>query len=256
MMADRNTKDMTQAGDLFQKAFDWETSRIELIEKSERRAWNVAKASSMIAILAIAALVLLTPLKESIPYVVRIDNNTGYTDIVTTLENKSVSFGEVVDKYWLTQFVRARETFEWYTAQDDYDNVRLFSASDVGKEYVKLFEGPNALDKAYGQHTVTKVKINSVVPRGDGQASVRFEKILKRRDAPDTSAQVTSWIATIGYEYRKISKMKEDDRLKNPIGFHVLSYRVDPEIVGERQSYTQEKAPRVDNIKLQAATSK
>ena len=66
-MADRNTKDMTQPGDLFQKAFDWETSRIELIEKSERRAWNVAKASSMIAILAIAALVLLTPLKESIP---------------------------------------------------------------------------------------------------------------------------------------------------------------------------------------------
>jgi type IV secretion system protein VirB8 len=210
----------------------------------------------MIAILAIAALVLLTPLKESIPYVVRIDNNTGYTDIVTTLENKSVSFGEVVDKYWLTQFVRARETFEWYTAQDDYDNVRLFSASDVGKEYVKLFEGPNALDKAYGQHTVTKVKINSVVPRGDWQASVRFEKILKRRDAPDTSAQVTSWIATIGYEYRKISKMKEDDRLKNPIGFHVLRYRVEPEIVGERQCYTQEKAPRVDNIKLQAATSK
>ena len=255
-MTERNTKDMPRTDGPFQKAFDWETSRIELIEKSERRAWNVAKGSSIVAILAIAALILLTPLKESIPYVVRIDNNTGYTDIVTTLKNKNVSFDEVVDKYWLTQFVRARETFEWYTAQEDYDNVRLFSSPEVGKEYAKLFEGPNALDKAYGQHTVARVKIHSIVPHGDGQASVRFEKILKRRDAPDTSAQVTSWIATIGYEYRKISKMKEDDRLKNPIGFQVMSYRVDPEITGERKFSPEQKASETDNSKPQASTSK
>ena len=67
---------------------------------------------------------------------------------------------------------------------------------------------------------------------------------------------MTSWIATIGYEYRKISKMKEDDRLKNPIGFQVLSYRVDPEISGERKSLSEEKAVGSDNLKLQAATSK
>jgi type IV secretion system protein VirB8 len=216
--------------DQFKKALDWETSRTEQIEKSERTAWMVAKVASVIAILAMAALVLLLPLKESIPYLVRVDKNTGHTDVVTILDSKNVSIDEVTDKYWLAKFVRARESWEWYTAQEDYDNVRLLSSADVGKEYAKLFEGPNALDKQYGQGTVVAVEICSVVPHGNGQASVRFQKKLKRRDSGDTGAQVTTWVATVGYEYKKISKMSENDRLKNPLGFQAMSYRVDPEM--------------------------
>lgn len=216
--------------DHFQKALDWETSRTEQIEKSERTAWLVAKVASAMAILALLAVVFSLPLKQSIPYLVRVDKNTGHTDIVTVLDTKKVSIDEVTDKYWLAKFVRARESWEWYTAQEDYDNVRLLSSSDVGKEYAKLFQGPNAIDKQYGQATVVTVEIRSVVPHGNGQASVRFEKKLKRRDSGDTGAQVTSWIATVGYEYKAISKMSENDRLKNPLGFQALSYRVDSEM--------------------------
>ena len=228
-MADKEKRDTPQE-DSFKKAFDWETSRIEQIEKSERTAWNVAKGASIIAILAIIAIVILIPLKESIPYVVRIDKNTGFTDIVTTLQHKTMTVDEAADKYWLARFVRARETWEWYTAQEDYDTVRLLASSDVGSQYAKLFEGPNALDKQYGQGTIVVVDINSVVPHGNGQASVRFAKKIKRRDAGDTGAQVTNWIATIGYEYKLAGKMKEKDRLKNPLGFQAMSYRVDPEV--------------------------
>jgi len=77
---------------------------------------------------------------------------------------------------------------------------------------------------------VVTVEIRSVVPHGNGQASVRFEKKIKHRDSGDTGAQVSTWVATIGYEYKKVSKMKEDGRLKNPLGFQAMSYRVDSEI--------------------------
>ncbi|OPY76832.1 MAG: Type IV secretion system protein virB8 [Syntrophorhabdus sp. PtaU1.Bin153] len=214
----------------FQKALDWETSRTEQIEKSERTAWMVAKVASGVAILSTAAIVLMLPLKETVPYLVRVDKNTGHTDIVTTLKNKTVSFDDVTDKYWLAKFVKARESWEWYTAQEDYDNVRLLGSPNVGKEYAKLFEGPQAIDKQYGQGTVVTVEIRSVVPHGNGQASVRFDKKIKSRDAQDTQAQVSTWIATIGYEYKKVSKMKENERLKNPLGFQAMSYRVDSEI--------------------------
>ena len=233
-MLSNKKRDTTPKEEPFKKALDWETSKTELIEKSERTAWNVAKGASIIAILAIVAIVLLIPLKESIPYVVRIDKNTGYTDIVTTLQNKNITYDEVTDKYWLSQFVSARETWEWYTAQKDYDAVRLLSSAEVGRDYVKIFEGPNALDKLYGQGSVVTVEIRTIVPQGNGQASVRFDKKLKRRDSPDATSQVTSWIATIGYEYKKISKMKESERLKNPLGFQVLSYRLDSEMAGDK----------------------
>ena len=228
-MGDKDKKDTPQK-DHFAKVFDWETSRIEQIEKSERTAWNVAKGASVVAILAIIALVLLLPLKESIPYLVRVDKNTGFTDIVTTLHAKTITVDEAVDKYWLARFVRARETWEWYTAQEDYDTVRLLSSSDVGRQYAKLFEGTDAVDKQYGQHTIASVDIQSVVPHGNGQATVRFQKKINRRDNGDTSAQVSNWVATIGYEYKPSGKMPEKDRLKNPLGFQAMSYRVDAEV--------------------------
>ena len=228
-MADNTTTDTPQK-DHFQKAFDWETSRIEQIEKSERTAWNVAKGASLVAILAIIALVLLLPLKKSIPYLVRVDKNTGYTDIVTTLHAKTLTVDEAADKYWLAKFVRARESWEWYTAQEDYDTVRLLASSDVGRQYAKLFEGSNALDKQFGQHTVASVDIQSVVPHGNGQATVRFQKKINRRDGGDSGARLSSWVATIGYEYRPAGKMAEKDRLKNPLGFQAMSYRIDPEV--------------------------
>ena len=240
-------KQNTSQEDSFKKAFDWETSRIEQIEKSERTAWNVAKGASVIAILAIIAIVILIPLKESIPYVVRIDKNTGFTDIVSTLQHKTMTVDEAADKYWLASFVRARETWEWYTAQEDYDTVRLLASPDVGSRYAKLFEGPNALDKQYGQGTIVVVDINSVVPHGNGQASVRFAKKIKRRDAGDTGEQVTNWIATIGYEYKLAGKMKEKDRLKNPLGFQAMSYRVDPEVT-QHVAATPEPAVTVPAI--------
>jgi type IV secretory pathway component VirB8 len=216
--------------DHFEKALDWETSRTEQLERSERTAWLVAKVASGMAILAIVAVVLMLPLKESVPYLVRVDKNTGHTDIVTVLDTKKVSIDEVIDKYWLAKFVRARESWEWYTAQEDYDNVRLLSSPEVGRDYARLFEGPNALDKQYGQGAVVTVEIRSVVPHGNGQASVRFDKKIKARDSGDAGAQISTWVATVGYEYKKVSKMKEDERLKNPLGFQAMSYRVDSEI--------------------------
>ena len=44
-----------------------------------------------------------------------------------------------------------------------------------------------------------------------------------------------SWVATIAFEYRNPSVIKESQRLVNPFGFQVLSYRVDPEMIGGKQ---------------------
>jgi type IV secretion system protein VirB8 len=40
----------------------------------------------------------------------------------------------------------------------------------------------------------------------------------------------TDWIATIAFAYTK-APMAEADRLRNPLGFQVISYRSDPEVV-------------------------
>lgn len=215
---------------IYEEALDWEASRIYMVENSERRAWLIAFFAVSLSVISWVAIVFMMPLKETIPYVVRVDNVTGVPDIVTTLRDKKITYNDVMDKYWLATYVRSRETYDWYTLQKDYDTVGLLSSPNVGSEYAKLFAGDKALDKTFGNNTSATVEVVSVVPNGKGIATVRFIKHIKQVNQ-ESDGETNSWVATIGYEYRNPSVMKESMRLVNPFGFQVVSYRVDPELV-------------------------
>jgi type IV secretion system protein VirB8 len=57
-------------------------------------------------------------------------------------------------------------------------------------------------------------------------ASVRFHRTLRQ----GLQTTESDWIATIAFAYAK-APMAEADRLRNPLGFQVASYRADPEVV-------------------------
>lgn len=215
---------------LHDAALNWESSRVLMIEKSERRAWTIAMFAVGSAIALVISIALMLPLKESTPYVIRVDDATGIPDIITAMDTKGVQFDEVMDKYWLAQYVRAHETYDWYTLQKDYDTVGLLSSARVGQEYAALFDGKDALDKRYSNSVRVTVEIVSVVPNGKGIGTVRFTKNTKRADDPKSPGTITKWVATVAYEYRNPSMIRESARLVNPFGFQVLSYRVDPEM--------------------------
>lgn len=225
-----------ESASLFAKAQLWEASQRAMYGKSERRAWRVAWGFGIGFVLVCVALMLLTPLKEAIPYLVRVDSSTGVPDIVTAIDEKGVGYDEVIDKYFLARYVTARETYDWYTIQKDYETVGLMSTANVGKVYASQFEGPNALDKKYGSTITQTIKIVSVVPndRAKGIGTVRYIKLTGRTDDPN-SREATRWVATIGYEYRNAAKLKESSRLINPLGFTVKSFRPDPETIGGGQ---------------------
>lgn len=225
-------KKSSQSHETLLAGFSWETSRIQLIERSEKRAWIVASIASFLAISAWIVIILLFPLKKTVPYVIRVDSSTGVPDIITTLKAKEVSLDETVNKYWLAQYVRCRETYDWNTLQKDYDTVKLLSSKVVDEEYSSLFTGKQALDIKYKNNVKISIEIISIVP-GDSCGTVRFLKKTKKvnEENPTTS----KWIATIAYEYLNPSSLNESDRLINPFGFQVLSYRIDPELISENK---------------------
>lgn len=215
----------------FKEALDWESSNRLKDQKSLKLAWTLTKISVAITILMIIAFITLLPLKESIPYVIRVDNATGIPDIVTMLDVQELPYDEVRDKYFLATYVKSRETYDYHTLQKDYDLVNLFSSDPVAKEYQALFEGDNALDVVYDNNVQITIKVISVVPSRNKVATVRFIKTTKRIGGETIE---TKWVATIGYDYVVTSNLLESSRLINPFGFQALSYRVDPEIGAEQ----------------------
>ncbi len=208
----------------------WETDEITRTKRSERRAWIVAGVAVVIALLAVAAVALLTPLKTVEPFVVRVDKNTGQSDVVTILNEKTVGYDEAVDKYFLARYVNYREEFSDATAFPNYEAVSVMSSQNIGKTYYDTInpQNPKAPVNVYGKQGQVDITVSSVVMIGKGVAQVRFSRRERMRD--DMLWTEAHWIATVTYTYVN-PPIAEKSRLVNPVGFRVNEYRLDPETV-------------------------
>lgn len=226
--------------DFVKAAKEFEASRIGDIETSRKMAWYVATAACCVAIMCSVAVMLLTPLKEVRPYLIRVDNNTGATDIVTTLANGKSNYGDEVAKFFAANYVRLMEGYDWYTLQNQIDQAMMFSDSNMQGQIEKKYAMPNAPHKTYKDSQRVNVKINNVsIIDPKGILQVRFTKTVEPMNGgsynPQTGTstpepKINNYIATIGYDYVNVPTV-DDVRLVNPLGFTVKTYRVDEEAV-------------------------
>ncbi|EBC1886518.1 type IV secretion system protein [Salmonella enterica] len=196
--------------------------------KSRKTAWRVATAAGGFGLLGMICGIVGFSQPAPAPLVLRVDNATGAVDVVTTIRQHEASYGEVVDTYWLNQYVLNREAYDYNTIQLNYDTTALLSSPEVQQQYYKLYDGPNARDRVLENKARITVKVRSIQPNGRGQATVRFT--TQRHNSNGTVEAPQHMIATIGYTYIG-APMLSSDRLLNPLGFQVTSYRADPEIL-------------------------
>jgi type IV secretion system protein VirB8 len=213
----------------FAEAKSWNSDALRAAERSRRLAWGVAGFASLLATVAVGAVAGLAPLKTVEPFVVRVDRTTGAVDVMTALKSeRPVAYEEAVSKFFLAQYVRAREGWLAPAAEANFRQVSIMSTPAEQQRWGDAFRPANPLSPqvVYGASGEALVEIRAVSFVSDGVANVRFHRVVRQ------SQQVTEsdWIATVAYLYTK-APMAEADRLRNPLGFQVTSYRADPEVV-------------------------
>jgi len=214
-----------------QKAKEFERSQIDAIKSSNKRAWRVAWAQMFISVLAVGAVLGLTPLKTVELFLLRVDNNTGAMDVVTSVRDiKEIKYKAAIDRFWLSQYIHFREGYDWWTVQAGYNASMLMSSPQIQNDIAGLFESAGAPYKVLKDNARVDIRVIGVSWVGD-VAQVRFERKVKMLTAEQTKAPPPQrMLATIAYRY--VNKpMKDKDRLVNPAGFQVMSYRIDPEAV-------------------------
>jgi type IV secretory pathway component VirB8 len=75
----------------FAEATAWDEGLQGMLNKSNKRAWMISFCFMAIAILEAFALIAVMPLKTIEPFVIRVDNNTGYTDVVSKIPATSTA---------------------------------------------------------------------------------------------------------------------------------------------------------------------
>ena len=214
----------------FAEARRWDQDRLSAALRSRRLAWTVATVASGLAISAVAAVAVLTPLKTTEPFVVRVDRSTGAVDVVRGLSSAEgpATYDEAVSKYFLGQYVRAREGYLDPAAEESFALVSILSASTEQRRWADAYRGsnPDSPQNLYGPGTEVVVSIRAIGFINEGVANVRFRRTVRQAQQIIES----DWIATIAFTYTR-APMSEPDRLRNPLGFQVTSYRADPEVI-------------------------
>lgn len=212
----------------FEKARRFDQDRLIQVERSARIAWFIAIAASVLAAASIFAVTGLTPLKTVEPFVVRVDNSTGIVDVVSALTSTGGTYDEAVTKYFAAKYVRARESYVWSEAEENFRTVALLSTQPEQTRFATVYRGsnPDSPQNVYGRSATSRVNIVSISLINANVVSVRYIRTITRSDDVHT----THWVATLTFSYVN-APMSSTDRLINPLGFAVSEYRADPEAI-------------------------
>ena len=210
---------------------EWYHDLYQSIRVSRNRWFLVGVISISLSALQVIALIFLTPLKTVEPYVLQVDNKSGMTQVLTPLRNQeSLTEEEALTKSFIVKYVIARETYDSQDLNRNYDLVRLMSASEEGRRFEESIASgnPSSPIERFKTTTTRSVKISSVsfLDKKKKTAQVRFITT----EASRNEFQENYWVCILTFRYIN-APMDENDRLNNPLGFQVVSYRVDQEIV-------------------------
>ena len=221
--------------DILDQNRDLEAKNQENLEKSEARAWKVARVSWLISLILGALIVSILPLREVVPFLIR-DNGTGIPDVITRLDVETLTTDDAMDKHFISQYIKTREGYYFNTLQQEYELTQMMSSDEVAKDYRSIYEGKNARDQKLGSSNTVKPEIISIVLSkkevgADGQASniatARVRLIQRNLSTGEETAK--NIVVSLTYEYLPVKNMVEGFRMDSPLGFIVTHYRVDNE---------------------------
>ncbi len=240
---------MSEAGALeayFREAQSWDADRVRQARRSQRVAWMVAAAGWIAAIACSAALAGLMPLKRVEPFVVRVDSTTGIVDVVPVFTG-TARMEEAVTRYFLYHYVSTCERFNFATAESDYEECGAFHSAQRNQSWYAQWATTNPASplNVHKDGSAVRVQVQAVsfFTHASGVRDLAQVRYVKADEsAGGGEERLSHWIATVQYAYGPPS---QDPRVRrwNPLGFKVIDFRTEPEVLPVAATPSQPPAP-------------
>lgn len=217
----------------FQHGEVWEADLIAQARRASRLAWLVALGFAGCALLSLAGLVLMLPLKSFEPYIVVVDKTTGHLEVKSGLTRPAnLTEQQAVTQANVVRYIRNREGYDPFAIEERFGIAALLSTGQAARDLQAQFSAANPDNpaKIYGKGKHVLVDIKSVSFPNSSTAIARFSTTEKS----ETDAVKRHWIAVLRFRYTD-TPARNEWRFENPLGFQVYSYRRDQETVSEGQ---------------------
>lgn len=216
----------------FTEAASWDIDRSAQTVRGFRMAWVMAITGWSCAVAGSIALMLLMPLKTVEPYVIRVDNTTGIVDIVPMYAGHA-DMSETVSRYLLTHYITVCESFNFVSAEHDYQECGAFHTIHRNEEWAAFWSpsNPKSPLNLYKDGTTVHAQVTAVTffrQRAAGINTLAQVRYIKAKRLPGGTEVLSHWIATLEYAYVTPSHDPKT-RQFNPLGFRVVDCRTEPE---------------------------
>lgn len=201
----------------------------------------IAILSLLTSIVAVFGILRLAPLKSVEPYLLQIDEKTGITQKISPYTRDDYAANDSIDRYFTSQYIRTRESYNPSIVLYNYNVVRLMSTRNVFEMYRRVIDASaeGSLAKKLGAVGRRDIKILSVIyitnPVARGKKpEASNKKIMQARittvdSMPNADDISQNWLITIEFEYANIN-LNEQEQLINPLGYQVTTYQIQREV--------------------------
>lgn len=193
----------------------------------------IASLSILLNMLQGIALIVLIPLKKVEPYILEVNKFNSEVRILHPLDKPVASQGEEVDKFFITEYIRAREGYDWGLAERMFQQVKTYSKLNAAifNEYNLFIHSEKSPLVRLQDKARVVIDIQSItLDEKTHSAAVRFSKTVITSDGEKSNLiPRTYWIGTLRYEYPNPQFTLEERQL-NPLGMQIISYQLVQEI--------------------------
>lgn len=227
---------MSETENIIASSRTFESVLLEKDEREKKLAWRIAAIGFALAAMAITALIILLPLKNTEIELWSVDKQTGRYEYMTRIKEQNISTEKALAQALAAHYVRLREGYNYFALQRDYDDVQLFNSDSVNRDYLDGFNSNQAPDVIFNKaeyvvsiDIISNVHATATAP--DHLATLRIKRTIRR--IVDNSVKTDVWNIRLTYRYLPRKQLTDSQREVNPLGFIVTSYQRDKELRGE-----------------------
>lgn len=215
---------------------NWYADRYQTVIVQRNFLALITIASLAGIIFSVLSVVQITTSKTIEPFVIEIEEKTGITNVIRPLQQEKYAYDEVLRKYFLTQYITARETYNFKTFENNYFKVvRLLSNSQANNAFRRDVAANNPdspVRLGTTSQRMIKIKSMTFLQQVKGQVGFTAQIRFKSEDSNENGEIYATKhkVATINFTFTDLA-LTEDERAINPLGFQVIGYRVDDEIM-------------------------
>jgi type IV secretion system protein VirB8 len=210
---------------------NWYADRYQTIVVQRNFLALITIASLAGIIFSILSVVQITNSKTIEPFVIEIESKTGITNVIRPLQIEKFAYDETLRRYFLTKYITNRETYNYGSFEYNYFTVvRLLSNYSVYNDFRRLVYASNSNSPVrLGQKTQRHIKLKSISFLRTIKGQIGYTAQIRFK-SDDSGSNIQHKVATINFDFADLA-LTDEERAINPLGFQVIGYRVDDEIM-------------------------